>query len=199
MTSRRDTVRGLAGFAVLPLLRRLGVDDPREVGHRAHTLAELRRSDSAQAPRALTAAEYEIVVLAAERIIPRTKTPGATDASVADFIDVMLTDWYDSAERDRFRSGLRELDTSARSVSGKGFVEAGEKHQIDLLQRFDRQLQALRQSDVVGGDDNWFAMLKHLTVWGYYTSRVGITEELRAELLPGRFEGNAQYNGNAGY
>ena len=42
-------------------------------------------------------------------------------------------------------------------------------------------------------DDHWFAMLKHLTVWGYYTSRVGIEKELRVNLMPGRYDGNAAY------
>jgi hypothetical protein len=36
-------------------------------------------------------------------------------------------------------------------------------------------------------------MLKHLTVWGYYTSRPGIVEELRVDLIPGRYDGNAKY------
>ena len=58
--------------------------------------------------RALTAAEYEMVSQAAERIIPRTTTPGATDARVADFIHVMLADWYNDSDRTRFKTGLSE-------------------------------------------------------------------------------------------
>jgi hypothetical protein len=36
-------------------------------------------------------------------------------------------------------------------------------------------------------------MLKHLTIWGYYTSRPGIVEELRVPIVTGRYEGNARY------
>ena len=79
MTSRRDAVLALAGIAALPLFRTLGAEELVEVGRRAHSLAELRESG---APRALTAAEYALVSEAAERIIPRTATPGATDARV---------------------------------------------------------------------------------------------------------------------
>jgi len=197
VTSRRDTVRALAGFAVLPLFRRLGSDDPLELGQRAHTLAEQRRSEP-QSLRALSTSEHEIVVSAAERIIPRTTTPGATDARVADFIEVMLTDWYDAAERDRFRSGLRELDASTKARYRHGFVEAGARQQIEILERFDRELQGKRQAGAAGADDHWFAMLKHLTAWGYYTSRVGISGELGEDGIPGRFDGNALYKGNVG-
>lgn len=194
MTSRRDAVRSLAGIAALPFLGTLGLEELLEVGRRAHTLAELRQSGtSATPPRTLTAAEYDIVSQASERIIPRTSTPGATDARVADFIDVMLTDWYDVSGRERFKTGLKELDTRARNLAGRDFARTTERQQTEVLEMLDRELHIRRQSGLPGADDHWFAMLKHLTIWGYYTSRPGIVEELRLELVPGRYDGNARY------
>jgi hypothetical protein len=194
MTSRRDTVRALAGIAALPFLGTFGVEELVEIGRRAHALAELRQSAASPSPpRALTAAEYELVFQAAERIIPRTATPGATDARVADFIDVMLADWYNASDRERFKNGLSELDSRARSFAGRAFAQTTERRQTEVLEALDRELHIRRQSGVAGADDHWFAMLKHLTIWGYYTSRPGIVEELRVELIPGRYDGNAQY------
>ena len=190
MTSRRDAVLALAGIAALPLFRTLGAEELVEVGRRAHSLAELRESG---APRALTAAEYALVSEAAERIIPRTATPGATDARVAAFIDVMLSDWYDAPERERFKAGLSELDTSARKLSGRAFVRMRPQQQMGMLETLDRELQVRRQAREADADDHWFAMLKHLTIWGYYTSPPGIIEELRVQLVPGRYDGNARY------
>ena len=74
-----------------------------------------------------------MVSQAAERIIPRTTTPGATDARVADFIDVMLADWYNDSDRTRFKTGLSELDVAARKLTGRGFARATEPHQTELL------------------------------------------------------------------
>jgi hypothetical protein len=194
MTSRRDAVRSLAGIAALPFLGTLGLDELLEVGRRAHTLAELRHSGGSPAPpRALTAAEYDIVSQAAERIIPRTATPGATDAHVADFIDVMLADWYDVSDRERFKTGLKELDARARNLAARDFARTTEGQQTEVLETLDRELHLRRQSGLAGADDHWFAMLKYLTVWGYYTSRPGIVQELRLELIPGRYDGNARY------
>jgi hypothetical protein len=143
--------------------------------------------------RALTAAEYETVSQAAERIIPRTATPGATDARVADFIDVMLADWYNPSDRERFKTGLRELDGLAQNLASRAFAKTTERQQTEMLETLDRELLLRRQSGAAGADDHWFAMLKHLTIWGYYTSRPGIVEELRVEVLPGRYDGNAPY------
>lgn len=184
MTTRRDALRALAAIAALPLVEKLSATELEDVWRRANTLA---------APRALTAAEYQIVVHAAERIIPRTSTPGATDARVADFIDVMLVDWYDAQDRVRFKTGLRELDESAVKISGRTFVLSQEQVQVQLLETLDRELSARRQEREVSAEDHWFAVLKHLTIWGYYTSRPGIVEELRVQLVPGRYDGNARY------
>ena len=193
MTSRRDAVRSLAGIAALPFFGSLGVDELFNVGRRAHTLADLRRSGEFQAPlRALTAAEYAVVSQAAERIIPRTTTPGAIDARVADFIDVMLADWYTDSDCLRFKTGLGELDTRARSLAGRAFAQATEPQQTELLETLDRELD-VRRPALANADNHWFAMLKHLTVWGYYTSRPGIEKELRLQIMPGRYDGNAPY------
>ncbi len=184
MTTRRDAIRALAAIAALPLVERLSATELENVWQRANALAE---------PRALTTSEYQIVVSAAERIIPRTTTPGATDARVADFIDVMLADWYDPPDRARFKAGLRELDQSALKTTGRSFVQADEREQTRLLEALDRELSAKREAREAGADDHWFAVLKHLTIWGYYTSRPGIVEELRVQLVPGRYDGNAGY------
>jgi hypothetical protein len=178
MPTRRDALRALGGFAALPFLGSLSVDELRDVGERAHARA------AGHAPRALTGAQHAVVEAAAERIIPRTNTPGASDARVADFVDVMLADWYTPAERDRFIAGLSDLDDGARRATGQPFVRTSVARQAALLEAIDREPRA---------GDHWFSSLKFLTVWGYYTSRPGIVDELRVELTPGRYDGNAPY------
>ena len=190
VTTRREAVRALAGIAALPFFGKLDVAELTEIGRRAHARADLAGAEG-DAPRALTVAEYEIVKAAAERIIPRTETPGAADARVADFIDVMLADWYDSAETARFKAGLADLDARAKTSSGKGFAQSSAQQQTETLEALDKEFQTARSSGTA--NDQWFGMLKHLTVWGYYTSEVGIAQELRVKLIPGYYDGNAQY------
>lgn len=133
-----------------------------------------------------------MVEIAAEHIIPRTHTPGATDARVADFIDAMLSDWHPPAERERFIAGLGELD---RRTAGGDFSRAPSAQRIALLAALDDEVTSLRRSNPRGANEHWFSTLKFLTVWGYYTSRVGITDELRVDMMPGRYDGDVEYLG----
>ena len=47
-----------------------------------------------------------IVTQVADIIIPKTDTPGAKEAGVPAFIDLMLKDCYSKEDQDRFTAGL---------------------------------------------------------------------------------------------
>src|SRR3974390_1555283 len=96
---RREVLRLLATGSLLQLAP-------------ANLFAVLREAreliESQTSPRTLNVHQFATVKVMAEMIIPRTDTPGAADVGVAEFIDLMLTDWYDEAERGRFLSGLAD-------------------------------------------------------------------------------------------
>jgi hypothetical protein len=145
-------------------------------GREAHRAAQAPGSGS------LGAALMSRLSMVCERIIPADETPGAIAAGVPRFIDHMLTAWYDAPERDRVVTGLEELDQLARARFGRAVVEAGAEQQDTLL----LDLDAL-------GNKSWFATVKYLTIWGYYTSEVGVTQELRRPSSGGRYDGCAPY------
>ena len=192
---RRRALQVLGALAALPALPGvpgLSASELLQLGARVHT--SLEDEMLGRAPRALGPAQYRAVATAAEHILPRTDTPGATDARVAGFIDVMLADWYLPQERDRFIAGLAELDARARRAYRRAFVEGRDEQRMALLVILDGEVSALRQADSRAAGEHWFAMLKYLTVWGYYTSRVGMTEELKVQLMPGYYNGDAPYH-----
>jgi hypothetical protein len=180
-------IGALAGVPALPVLGRFSESELLALGTRIHEQLE----GEPREPRALTPAQYRQVEVAAEQIIPRTHTPGATDARVADFIDTMLVDWYTPPERARFIAGLSDLDARAMKTHGRAFVDVSSSARVALLTAIDDEVTALRRANTQAGNEHWFATLKFLTVWGYYTSRVGATEELRANVMPGRYDGDA--------
>jgi hypothetical protein len=49
--------------------------------------------------QALDPHQAETVATIAELILPATDTPGAREAQVPEFIDVILAEWYDDADR----------------------------------------------------------------------------------------------------
>lgn len=180
-------IGALAGVPALPVLGRFSESELLALGVRIHEGLE----GGPHEPRALTPAQYKEVEVAAEQIIPRTHTPGATDARVADFIDTMLAEWYTPPERERFIAGLVDLDGRAVRAHGRAFADISSSARVALLTAIDDEVTTLRRGNVQAGNEHWFATLKFLTVWGYYTSRVGMTEELRTNVMPGRYDGDA--------
>lgn len=189
---RREVLRLLAASAGIACLEGLALDEVLAIGRALHVRARSR--EHAQGIRVLGARFGATVTAAAERIIPASDTPGATDAAVTAFIDQMLADWYDPAERDRLLEGLAELDARSRALGGRDFANLSEADQVALLSAIDGEVEALRRAP--GADranDHWFAMLKFLTVWGYFTSEVAVRQTLGTFPLPWRYEACAPH------
>jgi len=109
----------------------------------------------------------------AEIIIPKTETAGAIDAAVPEFIELMLSDWYTADERQPLIDGLEHLGAECMKRYLNSFLSCSGERQIEVL------------SDLQ--DEPFFKMLKSLTVYGYYTSEIGIEAELQLNMAPGRY------------
>ena len=122
----------------------------------------------------------------AEHIIPATDTPGARAARVNEFIDLFLAEWLDEDERARFLRGLADVDTRSLNLFGTVFVQADDAQPVALLSGFDAELTVLREADAEA-QEHFFFRMKWFTLYGYYTSEIGQTEELQSAIIPGRY------------
>jgi hypothetical protein len=145
-----------------------------------------RSAEGAWKPRALDADQTELTATIAEHILPETDTPGARAAGVHRFIDTMLAEYYPAAERQRFISGLAEVDARAQRLAGRPFLRCAPEQQRGILEELDREAFARPASRAT---PSFFHTFKELTVVGYYTSEIGATRELQYVQVPGRFEG----------
>ena len=174
---RRDVVR-LMGGASLPGLA--GLDPER--------LFALARD-----PRRRTAVgvfdehQRQTVETIAELIIPATDTPGARAAGVATFIEIIVGEWYRDDERAAFLRDLQGVDERAQADVGKPFVELTEPQQTAILTGMDAEARAMPR----GSPTHFFARIKDLTLFGYYTSEIGVQQELGEVFMPGRYDGAA--------
>jgi len=132
-------------------------------------------------PDALTTQEQSLVAAMAEGIIPATDTPGAIGAEVPAFIAMMYRDWLLPAEQVAFRGGLTACQADAQAKYGKEFQACTASDQFALLTIWDKAASAVPP----GGAKPPFAMLKALTIIGYYTSQVGQEQELGATMDAG--------------
>jgi hypothetical protein len=180
---RRQALRLLASAATLPLLSR-----------EAFSLFKVAHDQLPEQPalKTFNPQQNEMVTTIAELIIPQTDTPGAKAARVNEFIDLMVTEWYDDEERSTFMSGLADVEARTRDLYGKDFLQCGVKQQVELLQALDDEVAAarsgpdLRRRRSRPPEKNFFFMMKQLTLVGYYTSQVGFEQELHGEIIPSR-------------
>src|SRR5438093_10325819 len=151
---------------------------------------EARRTpDGAWTPRALTSEQVELVAAVAEHILPETDTPGARAALVHRFIDAMLAESYPAEERQRFLTGLGDVDARAQRSCGRAFLRCGAAEQRALLEQLDREAFGATGGTPDEPDVPFMRTMKELTLLGYYTSEIGATRELHNAPVPGRFEG----------
>jgi len=188
---RRDVLRLLASGAALQL-----------APHKLFALTREVRAliDEQSSPRTLSPHQLATVRTMAELIIPKTDTPGATDVKTAEFIDLMLTEWFDDAERSRFLGGISDVDARAQTLFAKNFIECLLPQQSQVLTDLGTSLavesQQGRGQGLTGRNarpaHNFYAMLRQLTLTAYYTSEAGATSELHFEIIPGTYEGCSQ-------
>ena len=122
----------------------------------------------------LTPAQERAVTALAEAILPRTDTPGATDAEVTAFIDTILTGWLDDDDRDRFLAGVDSVDEMTRAAHGSAFADCTPEQQAEITARMDEETDRLRQDPDEDETQSFFYLMKSYTLSGYFTSRPGL-------------------------
>lgn len=180
--NRRDVLRLLGSAAAVSAL-------PLE----ALTMIQQARAQVPQATglRTLNAHQDATVTTIAELIIPSTNTPGARGAKVNEFIDLLLTEWFEPSETREFLSGLSDVDARSKAKFSAVFVECTPVQQTELLKGFDAaamqfaasQKQSM-QTHAGPPPMNFFYQMKKLTLAGYYTSEIGFTQELGRSIIP---------------
>jgi len=135
------------------------------------------------ATKLLDASQLALVAEIAETMIPKTTSSGAKDAGVPAFIDLVLDAVYPKDVQDRFTAGLAEFNAAAKSA-GKAFLDrdAGERASF-VKQQLEAALAGVR-------DPKPFILLaRELTLLGFFTSQVGITENMDYVPVPTVFHG----------
>ncbi len=175
--NRRDAVKKLMtgglGVATLPLW----VDELGAFG-RAHAnevhASLAQNAAGAWSPKILSAHQNDTVITLSELIIPQTETPGAKAVFVNRFIDSVL-ERGDDRSRAEFAAGLAGLDRKSQELHGKDFIALTPDQQTALLTSIAPGPDGpIRDSP----DAEFFQAMKSLTITGYYTSEVGLRQEL---------------------
>jgi hypothetical protein len=179
---RRQVLRILGRMAVVPALSHLPLERLYALGRETH-----QRLGERPTLLILDPHQHEIVATLSELIIPETDTPGARAARVGEFIDLIVAEWYTDEQRARFFEGLADLDRRSQAALGRKFLEAESPDQVRIVSELEADW--LRFSAGGGkAEEHFFPEIKRLTLYGYYTSRVGLEQELHWTAIPGRYD-----------
>jgi hypothetical protein len=166
--SRRTALRaigtGIGTVAALPWLSDEGL----------FAFVRIQETNAAPEPKVLSPSQFETLEVLVDAIIPTDdRSPGAKQARVADYVDLLLSEG-DRELALQWIGGVAALDADAMSRFGTPFSRLG-AGQIDaILQTISRNEKAPRTPL-----ETFFVMAKEATIRGYYTSKIGIHEELR--------------------
>ena len=117
-------------------------------------------AQGAYEPSALSREDYDLLGTLVDMIIPESDTPGAREVGVHAMLDEDLA--KDSQSLGILRDGMAALREH-------GFEDMTAQQRIDVL---------TRHSESDGQDKTFFETLKGLTIDAYYSTEVGLVEEL---------------------
>lgn len=135
---------------------------------------------AAQATR-LSAAQASLAGAIADRIIPRTDTPGAADVGVPAFIDLLYGDFMTPAEQTLLTDGLDGVEAAAKSAHGASFASLAADRQDALLRGIAKAEE--------GREQGFFRLIKSATILGYFTSEPVGRNVLHYDPVPGSYDG----------
>lgn len=178
-TGRREALKKIAGGAIsmvtFPILGQMAVTPAMARAALHHPGGDgSPEADPNWTPQFFDEHQNETVVVLTELIIPQTDTPGAKAALVNRLIDLTMAE-EDPPRQKRFIEGLAWIDARSLELHGRPFVRLNTEQQTALLTPLaDPGNKNPREQVGV----KFFEELKDLTIFGYYTSKVGMEQEL---------------------
>ena len=161
---RRTVLKAIGTVVALPWLSDEGL----------LAFARLQDTDGPSPLKVLSKSQFDALEVLTEAIIPTDdRSPGAKQARVADYIDLLLSE----LDRDvalQWIGGLAALDAEAMSRFKAPFSRLGDTQVDAILQTISRNEKS-PQTPL----EAFFVMVKQATIRGYYTSKIGIHDELR--------------------
>lgn len=133
------------------------------------------------------------VAMIAEAIIPRTETPGAIDAGVPGWIEVIVKDCLEPEDQDIITAGISDLMRRCQKQHGKDIGQLSGTEQVAFLTKMHKEtLAEKRQAQKEGKNPRrtFLEQFKELTKFCFCSSELGSTEAFEFIFVPGKWVGS---------
>jgi len=129
-----------------------------------------------------TPEQRTLVGAIAETIIPKTDTPGALDAGVPQWLELIVQDCLEAGDQKIITDGLADVEKRSTGKFSKAYGQLAVPQQIELLTAMEQE------SKKAGTTKAFIRQFKDLVKFTYVNSEVGGTQALEWILVPGRWD-----------
>lgn len=133
--------------------------------------------------------QLTLVAEIAERIIPKTDTPGAKDAKVHDFINSAIKNTFTTEEASQFKQGLSIFNSMSEEKYTKKFESLSGEEKDQILTELVTDFKSKDNSE-----PHIWPAIKGLVITGFFTSEIGAKESLKYDPIPGEWIGCIDYD-----
>lgn len=131
----------------------------------------------------ITESDEQLLAELTETLIPATDTPGGKELLLHLFVLKMVDDCHTPEEQEQFTKGLSAFSSWSRKELGAEFTVADADRRTALLSKIDDNAdEDLKQ---------FFSTTKRRAIQGYLNSQYVMTNLVKYELIPGRYNGYA--------
>ena len=164
----KEVAVGIGTASSLPILNQVASAE----GHQHHRAPLVAESKATNAPSFFNQQQYATITELASLIIPTDETPGAREAKVNEYIDMIIKESPADVQK-LYIDGLAWLDKTSKRRHQKTFVELSNSQQVSILTEISKKSEAPGQQELPA---KFFQALKNATIDGFYTSKIGIEE-----------------------
>lgn len=144
-------------------------------------------------PQFFSPSQAAVISELTETILPKTKTPGAKDLHLDQFIDKLIKQVLSKEDQEKLLKGFDAFEAESKEVNGKSFVESSPEQRTELLTKLEAESEKVTgniwgfplKKDIPPVP--FYRQIKELTLLGYFTSQEVGKNILVYDPVPGKY------------
>ena len=171
--NRRQAMQGVAvGLGAAASFPILNQPVSAQAHHHAALVPPTSTVATAKAPAFFNPQQYEVITELASLIIPTDETPGAREAKVNEYIDLIVSEGSSSLKK-LYRDGLDWMEKTSQTRYRKKFIQLSQEQQVEILTEISQIKNPVPANQLQA---KFFKAIKEATIEGFYTSKIGLEE-----------------------
>ncbi len=140
----------------------------------------------------LTNEQLDLVRAICDTIIPRSKSPSASEVQVPEIMDLLLHDVFSEETKSGFKEGLSDFNQVCEETKGSNFLALSPAQRNAYLSEIDWEVMGKDYDQQVP----FYYTLKTWCIRIYFLTEQGIKQNLNYQPIPGGFTGDLKMDQN---